>query len=216
MKMKKRFQAAFFVLLVLVLNSCIGVSADISIREDGSGKIVLEYRVSPMLEALGKLDGNERWQTIPAGRADFERTLARLPDLRLVSFSSKNESGGDVVNRAELEFKNIESLPAFLDGRGNRAAFIRENGKNRLSLTLLDAARDGAAADPDLLSLLREVSRGYELRLSLNAPKTASLAMTPNDIPAARLVSPGKKVSLSIETGELLSLPGGMGVELVW
>jgi hypothetical protein len=213
--MKKRRYAACLVLLVLVLNSCIGVSADISIREDGSGKIVLEYRVSPMLEALGRLDGNERWQTIPAGRADFERTLARLPDLRLVSFSSKNESGGDVVNRAELEFKNIESLPAFLDGRGNRAAFIRENGKNRLSLTLLDATRS-AAADAELLGLVREVCRGYELRLSLSAPKTASLVMTPNDIPAAKIVSPGKKVSLSIETGELLSLPGGLGVELIW
>jgi hypothetical protein len=213
--MKKRRYAACLVLLVLVLNSCIGVSADISIREDGSGKIVLEYRVSPMLEALGRLDGNERWQTNPAGRADFERTRARLPDLRLVSFSSKNESGGDVVNRAELEFKNIESLPAFLDGRGNRAAFIRENGKNRLSLTLLDATRS-AAADAELLGLVREVCRGYELRLSLSAPKTASLVMTPNDIPAAKIVSPGKKVSLSIETGELLSLPGGLGVELIW
>jgi hypothetical protein len=202
-------------LALLALSSCFGVSADISIRDDGSGRIVLEYRVSPMAGALGRLDGNRRWQTVPVGRADFERTLARLPGMRLVSFSAGEESdGADTVNRAELEFKNIETLLAFLDAPGTGASFTRENGVNRLSLTLLEAG--GTGADPDLLALLREVSRPYELRLSLSAGETVSLRTAPAPVQAARVHSPGKTASLTIGTGELLSLSGGLTVEFAW
>ena len=200
---------------LFALCSCFGVSADISVRGDGSGKLVLEYRVSRMAEALGRLDGNSRRQTVPVGRADFERSLSRLPGLRLVSFSSAEDAGGDTVNRAELEFKSIEALPAFFDAAGSRAAFVRENGTNRLSLTLLDAP-GAAALDPDLLTLVREVSAGYRLRLGLSAAGTASLATTPSVVPAADIVARGKTVSFSIGTGELLGLSEGLQLEFVW
>ena len=68
-------------LSAVVLNSCLGVSADITIKADGSGKIALEYRVSQALESLGKLDGNG--PAIPVGKADFERSVSRIPGLRL-------------------------------------------------------------------------------------------------------------------------------------
>ncbi|MDR0583386.1 MAG: hypothetical protein LBG57_03440 [Treponema sp.] len=206
-------------LLFPVLSSCIGVSADITIAAGGSGKIALEYRVSRMAEALGRLDGNERRQTVPVGRADFERFLARLPDMRLVSFSAREQAaggaanGGDIINRAELEFKNIDALLAFLDFSGQRASFVRQNGTNRLTLTLLEAREP---ADSDLLALVRELSLDYELRLSLSAEGTASLRLKPETVPSARLVSPGKKVSFTIPTGELLSLPGGLELEFAW
>jgi hypothetical protein len=218
-----RVKIAVLFAAAVTFTSCFGVSADISIREDGSGTIALEYRVSRMAEALGRLDGNERWQTIPVGRADFERTLARLPDMRLLSFSSKQETanGGDMVNNAKLEFKNIKALLAFLDAPGKRASFVRENGTNRLSLTLLEArsadpAGIRADTDPDLLALLREVSAAYELRLSFGVAGTASLKTKPALVPSADIVSPGKKVSLTIGTGELLSLTEGLEVECVW
>jgi hypothetical protein len=208
-------------LLFLVLSSCIGVSADIAISNDGSGRIALEYRVSRLAEALGRLDGNERWQTVPAGRADFERALTRLPGMRLVSFSTREQAeggaadGGDIINKTELEFNNIETLLAFLDASGERASFVRENGTNRLTLTLLEA-RDPAAADADLLALMRELSRGYRLRLSLRAGGTASLSVKPETVSAAQLVPSGKEVSFTIDTGELLSLPGGLELEFAW
>ena len=224
--MNRRY-AIFLVLLgIVVLNSCIGVSADIRVRADGSGKIALEYRVSRMAEALGRLDGNERWQTIPAGRADFERSLARLPGMRLISFSTKNEAnnGGDIINNAELEFKNIDALLAFLDPSGKRSAFSQENGANKLSLTLLDMASSTAAnaPDPQLLELARQVSAGYELNVSFSADGTASLALTDGagaalaPVPATQIISPGKQVSLTIGTGELLSLAHGLSVHFTW
>lgn len=207
---------------VIMASSCIGVSADISIRADGSGRIALEYRVSRMAESLGRLDGNQRWQTVPVGQADLERSVARIPGMRIVSVSSKDD-GKDVITRATLEFTNINALLAFLDASGEYAAYS-EGSTNRLKLMLLD--RQDSALDPDLLSLLRELSQTYEVRLNFNMPAAASLSLCNSagekiEPPSAgdqsmRIISPGRRVSFSTGIGELFSLTQGLGVEIVW
>lgn len=224
MSLKKLFLCGVPVFMALTLNACIGASMDISIRADGSGKIALEYRVPQMMESLGKLDGNERWPLIPVGRADFERGLARIPGLSLSSFSVKeNVPGGalggrDYVVRAVVEFRNTDALLAFLDSTGSRAFLVREadpaKAANLLRLTLLDPSAE--TADADLLSLLREVSGEYRIDISLTAPSAASLTVIPASVTSARTVTGGKKVSFSIATGELLSLSGGLALEIAW
>ena len=203
--------------ILLLLSSCLGVSADISIRANGSGRIAMEYRVSQMLESAGRLDGNERWPAIPVGRGDFERGIARIPDLRLVSFSAKDApavSGGrDLVTKAVLEFNNTGALLAFLDSTGAGASFVSDNGNNLLRLKL-----KGVDGNPngDLLALMREISGGYDLRISLSAPKNAGLTAVPASLPSARMVSSGKKVSFTAGMGDILSLDGGLDLEISW
>jgi len=215
--MKKIFYCLFIASLLL-MNSCLGVSADMVMRANGSGKITLEYRVSQMMESIGRLDGNERWPALPVGRADFERSIARIPGLRLSSFKSKeaaNTSGGrDLVTKVTLEFKDTAALPAFWDSTGSHASLVQEGGTNMLRLVLLDPSTD--AIDADLLSLLREISAGYEISLSFTAPKNAALSVIPPSVPAARLVSQGKKVSFAIGMGELAGLRDGLALEIVW
>ena len=216
---------ALFFLIALALGSCAGVSADIVINANGSGNITLEYRVSPLAESLGKLDGNERWQTVPAGRADFERTIARLPGMRLRSFSSKTEPGsggktGDVINRVEMEFDKIESLLPFLDASGRNAVFSSDGGAKRLKLAVLE--KQAAPVDPDLLALLREVSKGYRFGVSFSAPGDSSLSLANGEGaalsagPGISLVPRGKKVSFSIDAGELFGLVDGLEAEIRW
>jgi hypothetical protein len=208
----------FPLLGILALSSCIGLNAGISLRGNGSGRLRLEYRVSRIAESLGKLDGNERWQTIPVGRADFDRTLERLPGLRLVSFSSKEEDSV-IMNRVELEFRDLNALIPFLEGAGSGAVLTEEAGKKRLSLIIYPGAGE---ADPDLLSLVREVSQGYGVALSFSAPGGAELGLTDGQgrsLDAAEGVEihrSGEKVSLSVNTGDLLSSPAGLGVEFIW
>ena len=222
MNLSRVYVGGLAVVLLLILNSCFGASAGISVRADGSGKLALEYRVSELAESLGRLDGNERWHTVPVGRADFERSLARLPGLRLKSFSEKRV-GNDSVTKAEIEFKTPEALAAFLDGNGKQARFSKENGTNRLTLILLDAEGGTAAsASPELSALVRELSAAYEIRISLAAPGGATLSLLDgagnqaSGVQAARLVPTGKHVSLSIGTGDLLSLPEGLGIVMRW
>jgi hypothetical protein len=214
---------------LVLMNSCLGVSADINIRADGSGSITLEYRVSQMLESLGRLDGNEHWPSIPVGKTDFERSLARIPGLRLRSFSSKEVrsansvlGGKDLLTKVSLEFTDTAALLAFWDseaagsstGGGTGSSLIQRDGKNVLRLVLLDTSFD--SIDKDLLSLLKEISLGYEISLNLNAPQNAALSLNPSSVTAARVVSQGKKVSFAIGMRDLLDLNNGLVVEISW
>jgi len=205
-------------LAAVVLNSCLGVSADITINADGSGKIALEYRVSQALESIGRLDGNEKMPAIPAGRTDFERTVSRIPGLKLSQYSSKNvhtaSGGSDLVTSAALDFKDTTALLAFLDSTGSGATLVQEGQGSLLRLNLLDPS-DGIS-NPDLLSLLREVSNGYEFGITLNLPRNAVITTIPASVPAAKLVSSVKKVSFSIGMGELLNLKDGLALEIRW
>jgi len=216
--MKRIMYCLLLAPLVLMMNSCLGASADIMMRADGSGSVTLEYRVSQMLESLGRLDGNEGSPAIPVGKADFERSIARIPGLRLSSFSAKevrNAAGGkDLVTKVKLDFKDTAALLAFLDSTGSRATIAREGGKNVLRLVLLDLVKD--AIDTDLLSLLQEISAGYEISVSFTAPKNAALSVIPLSVPSVRIVQQGKKVSFAIGTGELLGLKDGLTLYISW
>ncbi|MDR1239063.1 MAG: hypothetical protein LBK27_03035 [Treponema sp.] len=213
-----RFAALLSLISVFTLGSCIGLQADLSIRKNGSGVMNLEYRVSKMAESLGRLDGNERWQTIPAGRADFERTMERLPGLRMVSFSSKND-GADIINRVRLAFDHTGALIPFLAGTGQGASFTEAEGKKQLTLILYPGVPD---ADPELLALVREISRTYRVSLSFSAPGATELAFT--DGAGRPLAAPegvelrrrGKTAAFSIDTGELLCSPEGLGLVFSW
>ena len=205
-------------IVMLVLNSCIGTSADITIRANGSGRIALEYRFPIMLESIGRLDGNERWPMVPVGRADFERGLARIPGLRLKSFSSREvnavREGKDLLTKAVLDFDNTAALLAFLDVTGSHATLTQSSDANLLRLALLDPPQK--AINADLVSLLKEVCEGYELHISLSVPRNASLAVVPANVQGAKLVSQGKKVSFTVAMGEILSLSEGLILEMRW
>ena len=223
----KRIAYCLIIASLALMTSCLGASADIVMRADGSGSITLEYRVSQMLESMGRLDGNERWPAIPVGKADFERSIARIPGLRLSSYSAKeyprryskppnsNPLGDkDLITTVKLDFKDTAALLAFLDSTGSRASLVQEGGKSTLRLVLLEPIND--AIDADFLSLLQEISAGYDLSISFTAPKNATLSCFLPTLPDARIVPQGKKVSFAIGTGELVGMRDGLTLEIVW
>ncbi|MDR2483002.1 MAG: hypothetical protein LBD08_05150 [Treponema sp.] len=208
-----------------VFSSCIGVGSDITIRPDGSGSMTLEYRMSRSLESLGKLDGNERWPPIPSGRADFERTAARIEGLKLRSFSAKTTEE-DVIHRLTVDFSRTDALLQFLDATGQSASLSRENGKHRLSLTL----SRGAAPAPDLVALIREAAADYRLDLAFTLPADAELAFfgeggrplgalpsaLPSALPVGEAAHTGRKVSYSAPIGPLLCAAEPLVMEIRW
>jgi len=214
-------------LAVFLLTSCLGVSMDITMRANGSGRIVLEYRVSQMLEAMGRLDGNERWPAIPVGRADMERSVARVPGLRLSSFSARNlpngMGGSDLVTRVALDFRDTDALLAFLDITGARASFGQQGGRSFLRLVLLDPSPPIDSAE--LLALIKEVSAGYEIRISINVPRrntnlaAVSLPAAPQHRPGAPgflKLNDGRTASFSLDTGDIPAITEGLVLEFSW
>jgi len=206
--------------VLLALSSCLGLSADFQIRKNGSVKLAMEYRYPRTAENIGKLDGNERWQIIPAGRADWERTAARVEGMKLSSFSAVNDTR-DIINKVTLDFTNTDALLKFLNpaANGKRASFNSVGGSNTLSIIFTEPSVE---INADLLELMKQVSYGYKLKISFNTEKESTITFTdgtgkPISPPeTAEAVSKGKKTSFSIDTAELLQLKEGLGVELKW
>jgi hypothetical protein len=203
-------------LILLTFNSCIGISADIQIRRDGSARITLEYQISRMAETIGRLDGNELFPIIPVGRLDWERTVARLDGVRLVSFSSR-ERDRDVIYKVTLDFAKTEDLISFF---GKGASFDRTNGVNTLSFMLSDAFPSGI--NSDLTDLFRQVCAGYTVSISFRARNISAMTLTDITgreiaLPAGgRLVSSGRETSFSIDTAQIIDISDGLGVKITW
>jgi hypothetical protein len=218
---KREFiRAGAVLLLVFFLGSCVGVSADITIRKNGSGFITLEYRMSGELESLGKLDGNAPWPPIPAGRADFERTVARIPSMRIASFSSKRQDG-DLVNRVKLNFGDTGALLEFFDALGTGASLVRENGR---SLLALDFGGDGGPVDPGLAEFAAQTLAGYSLSLRFDTGAEGEIFLVDRNGEIQRTESPaagwvvqsGRKMVFSAPMGDLLTGPEAVRLRIRW
>lgn len=202
-------------LLSGLLCSCIGVGANITLRQDGSGTILLEYRIARELESLGKLDGNEQWLPVPVGRADLERTVARIPGLTMQSFQSRNQKK-DIHIRTLLAFADPQALCAFLDAAGQGAALIQTPGQRRLSLTL------GAKQEPldqDLAGLLTQALEGYTWDLTLSLPAEGEfLVLGPEgQKPVSQWVRLGSgRAAYSAPMGALLNAVEPIRLEARW
>jgi hypothetical protein len=174
----------------------------------------MEYRMSLQLKALGEQDGNERWYPLPVGRADFERTLQRLPGLTLLSFSSK-EDGKDLVVAVSLSFSDPAALTAFLDAYGEGAVYT----PGRLLLTL---HKGSEKENRDLESLLAEISSGYPVKIRLSLPGEGTLSvLNGNGGPAspirdAGIEASGKILSFSAPVAEIFSAGDGLSLDFRW
>jgi len=203
---------------LLIFSSCLGVSVDIAFDQKGSGDVTLEYQISKTLDALGKLDGNERWNTIPVGKADFERTIDRLPGMRLTSFSSK-EDKNDLIIKAKMEFVDLNSLMTFLDASGLRSSFSGNARSGRIFFILNEARTQ---SNTNLEKLIAEIAGSYSVKLSMIFPNEGSVKITNSmgrvlaDIPGSVISTTGKKVSFSLPLYSVLSATEGINVEFRW
>jgi hypothetical protein len=193
---------------------------EIVLRPNGSGTIALEYRLSQSLESLGKLDGNEKWPVIPVGKADFERSAARIEGLSLRSFSEKTNAT-DKIFQAKFEFAAMDALLRFLDASGQRASLAREGGKNRLVLSF-SGSSGPLDADRELLDLVASVFEGYALDFSITLPRPPELRVgdgrggSAESPSAGTALVQGNRVSFSAPMAELLGAPQPVRFEILW
>jgi hypothetical protein len=185
MKQFRRSLAAAALIASAALSSCVGISADVRIGADGSGSVSLEYRVSRLVESMGKLEGGERWLPLPFDRPSFERAVRELGGLSLRDFSSRADETDRTVS-ATVAFADPPALARFLAASGRPASFAAGGGARTVSLTLSEG---GGPLDPDLRRLTDALFAGYavDLRFFLPAAPSATGGGTVDG--AARSVS---------------------------
>ena len=190
---------------------------DISMNRNGSGMVTINYRISRVLESLGRLDGNEDWNTVPVGKADFERTIERLPGVKLLSFASKEDDINTVID-VKLEFSSPGDLIAFLDASGQKADFSGDGNSGRMVFSLSDS---NGIKNSGLQKLIADITENCTVRIGMTFHDQAELSLLDNSgktktIPGSEIHSPGKTVSLLIPLFEILSAEGGIKAEFRW
>jgi hypothetical protein len=198
-------QRIALLLVISILYGCIGVNAHVVIKADGSGTMVLEYTVGKSVESLGRQDGNASQPPIAIAKRDFQRTVSRIPGLKLQSFKTKT-TARDVITTVRLAFKNREAFINFFNAQGSRAYFTENNQLNLLFTEGINPI------DPELYEALRTVSDGYTVTMSFSLPASATLRLVRGaDTPET--VTTGTNVSFTLPLLDMLS---GVQAELTW
>ncbi|MDR2807827.1 MAG: hypothetical protein LBB43_02340 [Spirochaetaceae bacterium] len=196
------------VMVVLLLGSCLGIRSNIAIKANGSGTVMMEYRISQAIQSIGKLDGNANWPTVPVSKEDFERSIIRIPGLKLRSFKTKT-TDNDIVMTIKLEFVDLDALVNFLDATGRHASIVQDGGKKQLTLVLSDEH----SIDSDLINLAALLSTGYMFELHFSMPETGTLSVVDVN---GKPIQGVNRTSLAIPMSQLLSYRDGVELKLVW
>jgi len=196
---------------IILLNSCIGLSLDIQMNRNGSGRLTMEYRISSMISGIGALDTNASMPAIPVGRNDWERTIEKLPGVKLTSYASRETERDTIVN-AVFDFPDIESLAALLDSTGE-AVTITAGSLNMIVLNKPDSRYD-----ENLISIMRTFFNDYNFSLNFTAPSNSTLTVTDGagNAPSQTTVTSGRRVSFTMSIMDITSLPDGLGLRINW
>jgi len=214
--MKKLLYIFILFLFSAFMISCIGVSTDIRMNRDGSGRITMEYRISKVLDSLGALDGNESMPPVPVSRVDWERSVSRIPGAKLVSHS-RREISQDTIISAVIDFNDSQALCAVLSASGDIVSV--NSGAGTLNMIF---NKSGRQYDADLSILMQTMFSGYSFSFSFSAPDDCAMTFTDgrgnpiNSPSAAAAVLSGRRVSLSMNTLDVINQSGGLGARISW
>ena len=160
--------------LALLLSGCLGATTSISIGDDGSGEMNIEYRISKLVAYIGAENSPDRYLSIPLTREDVEVVVDEIPGATLIRYDSNDETE-DIVISADIEFDNLDALQAlFLRIDGPVLEFTVSDGKTSMSLEIYDGLE--ISADDTISAMIRAFFSDYRLSWELEAPTPISAA----------------------------------------
>jgi hypothetical protein len=167
-------RGSFILLAVLaaLATSCLGIKADLSLAQDGSGTLVLNYRVSKMLSSLDSLGKEQEILPLPLSKAGFEAAAKAAPGIVLESFTG-GETRDDVTVDARLSFSSLAALCTFVNGQGERMSFSQAQEGKRLSISFGPRPPQKEIA-PELAKLADAAFAPYSIAVTLRLPVPAT------------------------------------------
>jgi hypothetical protein len=155
--------ASFFLI------SCVGIDSRLTVRDNGSGTLVLTYRVSQLIADLGVSSSERGVIPLPLSKADFERSLEGSKGaVRLTRFS-RSENEKDITIDAELSFDSLEALSA-VEAFRPQALKVGTNGL-RHSFSELITRAPARPVTEDSLRMIDAFFTGYDLTFVIEAPQ---------------------------------------------
>jgi len=153
----------------ILLVSCVGIDSTLTIRDNGSGTLVLTYRVSQLVADLGDSRSEKGIVPLPLSRSDFERSLGGAKGkVRLARFD-RSENEKDITIRAEIAFESLNALSqveAFRD-----AELKATSSGSRHTFSQLIAHAPEEPVSEDTLRMIDSFFDGYNLTFAIEVPQ---------------------------------------------
>jgi hypothetical protein len=194
-------------LCAAVLCSCVGVESRLTIGNDGSGTLSLDYRVAREVAAYGRADGADLAVPLPVDRADFLRAIEGFPGVRLTRYTRRTNED-HVAIHAVIAFRNLSDLARVPALRDAGLAFAESGGTHTLSEVV--AGPPGASPTPESLALIDSVFAGAAITVVLSTPSP----MTPGAV--GTLSSDRRTLTWTGTLGELARRTGSVVLSATW
>jgi hypothetical protein len=155
------------ILAVALLSSCIGIDSQITLQNDGSGTLLLNYRISQFMKNLdaGKSDS---LLPLPVSRDDFQRTVDTVPGLKLISLSQR-ENERDVLIDSRIAFTGIQALNS-LGKDGQIELSLSNEGGLHVFRQQIYRGRSLEPISQESQQMIETFFEGYDLSYRVTAP----------------------------------------------
>ncbi len=155
------------ILAVVLLSSCIGIDSQITLQNDGSGTLLLNYRISQLMKNLDVAKSD--WHLpLPVSREDFQRTVDSISGLKLVSLTQR-EDERDVLIDARLEFTGVQAINS-IGKEGQIELSFSNEGDLHVFRQQIYRGRGLEEISQESLQMIQTFFEGYELSYRVTAP----------------------------------------------
>ena len=194
-------------LCAAVLCSCLGVESRLSVRNDGSGTLSLEYRIPRSAGDLGRSPDKDAPLPLPVEKADFLRAIEGIPGLRLARYTRRADEE-NVTIHAEVAFRRIDDL-AKVPALGDAGLSIVESG-GKHTLTQVVAGSPESPTTAESLAMIDSLFAGGSVTVVLQTPAP----MTPG--PLGTLSADRRTLSWTATIGDLARRTGSVVLTATW
>lgn len=194
-------------LCAAALCSCLGVESRLSVKNDGSGTLSLDYRIPRSLGDLGRNPEANAPVPLPVEKADFLRAIDGIPGLRLARFTRRADEE-NVAIHAEIAFRRIDDLATVPALRDAGLSFVESGG--RRTLTQVVAGSPVSPPTPEGLAMVDSLFAGGSVTVVLQTPAP----MTPG--PIGTLSPDRRTLTWTATVGELARRSGSVVLTATW
>jgi hypothetical protein len=163
----KKLLLLFTACILFLCFGCVGIESTLNINANGSGTLLLQYRVSQLLVSMGQTEEEGAQEPpLPLTEDDFRQAVRKSPGLTLRSVT-REENESDVIIKAEIAFNSVNNLaasPLFAD----MPITFRRNGNNVTFSQVL--TKGGEEMSEEQLQAMESFFQGYELGFVITAP----------------------------------------------
>lgn len=160
--MRRIVPVLFLFVVLLFLSGCLSSETEVVLRDDGSGRVTLQYRIDALAYDTGAFGGDNAGRIVPVTERDFRRAEAELPGLTIRRYRSRRTDELVEVT-AVLSFDSTDTLERLLGEDSVQIELTETGGSWTQTLAAGRVQDDGDEA-------LAESLEPYSLSFSLFPP----------------------------------------------